>query len=80
MSKVIDALLWRKRLDEPADQLPERLDSAGRPLARGGFEFGECLLDRVEVWRVRPVDSARLRRPPQSPGARRRPCGYANCP
>jgi hypothetical protein len=52
MSKVIDALLWRKCLDEPADQLPERLDGAGRALARCCFEFGECLLDRVEVRRV----------------------------
>ena len=33
MSKVIDALLWRKCLGEPADQLPERLNGAGRALA-----------------------------------------------
>jgi hypothetical protein len=52
MSKVVDALLWRKCLDEPADQLPECLNGAGRALAHCRFEFGECLLDRVEVRRV----------------------------
>ena len=32
MPKVINALLGRKRLDEPADQLPERTDGAGGTL------------------------------------------------
>jgi hypothetical protein len=59
---VIDAMLRHKCLDEPADQLPKRLDDAGRALARCRFEFGECLLDRVEVRQLAHAYADRINR------------------
>ena len=49
MSKVIGTRLWRKCLDELANQLPERFDGSRGAPAHRRFEFGECLLDRTCV-------------------------------
>jgi hypothetical protein len=49
MSKVVGALVWRKRFDEPADELEQRRYGTGRALAKRSLQLGECLLNRIEV-------------------------------
>jgi hypothetical protein len=39
-------------IEEPSDDVPERVDGARRGGAEQGFELGEGLLDRVEIWTV----------------------------
>src|SRR5580704_7208189 len=52
MSKVVGALVWRKRLEEPADEFEQRLYGTGCALAQRRLQLGECLLNRIEVGRV----------------------------
>src|SRR5258707_8777924 len=52
MAKIVGALVGDKRFYEFADQPPEFLHGALGTFAQRGFEFRECHLDWVEVWRI----------------------------
>ena len=52
MPKIVEALRWRKRLDELADELQQCLYGACRPLAQRRLQLRESHLDRIEVGRV----------------------------
>ncbi len=52
MPEIILAFSRRDLIDELADAVGGLLDGSGIFLAEQGFEFGECLLDWVEVWAV----------------------------
>ena len=58
---------------------PELIDGARRGFAEQRLQFGEGVLDRVEVGRVGREEQQPARRPPRSPRARPRPCGRAGC-
>ena len=44
-----------EEVEEFADALPEGVDRALLGFAQVGFEFGDGLLDRVEVGRIEPA-------------------------
>src|ERR1700684_3719361 len=52
MAKIVGALVGNKRFYEFADQPPEFLHGAPGAFAQRGFEFRECHLNWVEVWRI----------------------------
>src|SRR5258708_17298154 len=80
MAKIVGALVGDKRFYEFADQPPEFLHGALGAFAQRGFEFRECHLDWVEVWRIGGADSELLRQQPRFLRASPRLCGSAACP
>ncbi len=53
MTKEVGAFGWREARDKVTERVPESVDGSQSPGAQHGFEFGENLLDRVEVGTVR---------------------------
>src|SRR5665647_2110458 len=52
MSKIVGALVRCKRFYEFSNQPPEFLHGALGAFAQRSFEFRECHLDGIEVWRI----------------------------
>src|SRR5471030_370816 len=52
MSKIVGALVRCKRFYEFSDQPPEFLHCTLGAFAQRSFEFRECHLDWIEVWRI----------------------------
>ena len=64
MSQNCSALFWGEELEAGADESPQTVDRVCRRLAQDRFEFGEELLDRIEIgtigWQIDEHCAARL--------------------
>ena len=49
---MVFAFAWREEVEQFADLSPGGLDVTGLCFAQEMFEFGEHLLDRIEVWTI----------------------------
>lgn len=52
-AEIVGAFLWREFVEEDADPSPGCLNGPFAGFFEQGFEFGEDLLDWVQVWRIR---------------------------
>ena len=52
MTDVVGALFGSEQVQGAPDEIPEGVDGSGLGLPQQLFEFGECHLDRIEIWRV----------------------------
>ncbi len=48
--KLVPALLWAEHVMDIAESFEQIAVAAGADSAQTGFQFCECLLNRVQVW------------------------------
>ena len=77
---LIGAFLWCEVRECVCDRIPQVFDGSRSDLAQVRLEFGECVLDRIEVGRIGREESPAGRLLPRLPRERRRVDAPADCP